>query len=135
MEGHYLMTVKLPYILLAMPFLLCLKETGYSDTLPFTSSLSTYAEPLSTDEIANLKSLFTKLIDAENRHDITAVKPLLWNSPATLFVAKTAVSYAGQTPLPKPFLIIMDWIRTRDGWRMASDIAIPVPPAGQDKSN
>ena len=41
------------------------------------------------------------------------------------------VAYAGQTPLPKPFIVIMDWIRTPDGWRMASDIALPIPPAPQ----
>jgi len=38
------------------------------------------------------------------------------------------VAYAGQTPVPKPFLMIMDWIRTPDGWKMATDIALPIPP-------
>jgi hypothetical protein len=38
------------------------------------------------------------------------------------------VAYAGQTPVPKPFLMIVDWIRTPDGWRMATDIALPIPP-------
>jgi hypothetical protein len=40
---------------------------------------------------------------------------------------KITVSYGGQTPVPKPFIIVMDWVRTREGWRMASDIALPVP--------
>ncbi len=39
------------------------------------------------------------------------------------------VAYAGQTPEPRPFLMILDWIRTPQGWRMASDIALPIPPA------
>jgi len=39
------------------------------------------------------------------------------------------VAYAGQTPVPKPFLMIVDWIRTPDGWKMATDIALPIPPA------
>ena len=39
------------------------------------------------------------------------------------------VAYAGQTPIPKPFLMIVEWIRTPAGWRMATDIALPVPPA------
>jgi hypothetical protein len=38
------------------------------------------------------------------------------------------VAYAGQTPVPKPFLMIVDWIRTPEGWKMATDIALPIPP-------
>jgi hypothetical protein len=143
-----------------------------------------YKEPLDATSIEELKTLFKTLIDAENDHNTEAVKPYVWDSPSTLFVAKTAtaaegnwagfwgkdvviahfhdlyqgsfhmepdyskekivgltpdvaeiyapvaitVSYAGQTPVPKPFLIIMDWIKTPEGWRMASDIALPVPP-------
>jgi hypothetical protein len=136
-------------------------------------------------ELEDVKSLFRQLIDAENRHDIAAVRPLVWVSPNTLFVAKTAtsaegnwagfwgtdivlqhlgelykagpfridpdysrekvvalsqdvaetyvpvnitVAYAGQTPAPKPFLMILEWVRTSDGWRMATDIALPIPP-------
>ncbi len=40
-----------------------------------------------------------------------------------------SVGYAGQTPVPKPFLMIVTWIRTRGGWKMATDIALPIPPA------
>jgi hypothetical protein len=125
----------------------------------------------------------------ENRHDLPAVKSLVWASPSALFVAKTAtaaegnwagfwgadvvldhlhqlyeagpfeidpdydkvkivglghdvaelyapvkiiVAYAGQTPKPKPFLMIINWIRTPGGWRMATDIALPIPPATKD---
>jgi len=39
-----------------------------------------------------------------------------------------SVAYAGQTPVPKPFIMILDWIRTPGGWRMATDIALPIPP-------
>jgi hypothetical protein len=39
------------------------------------------------------------------------------------------VAYAGQVPAPKPFLMILEWVRTPDGWRMATDIALPIPPA------
>jgi hypothetical protein len=42
---------------------------------------------------------------------------------------KITVAYAGQTPVPKPFLMIIDWVRTPEGWRMATDIALPIPPA------
>ena len=144
-----------------------------------------YIEPLDAATLGGVKSLFKQLIDAENNHDVAKVRPMVWNSPSTLFVAKTAtpaegnwagfwgidvvmqhfhdlyqgtfrmepdydkvkvvgltadvaetyapvnilVSYAGQTPAPKPFLIIMEWVKTKDGWRMATDIALPIPPA------
>ena len=144
-----------------------------------------FVEPLDADTLDELKALYKQLIDAENRHDLAAVKPLIWASPSTLFVAKTAtaaegnwagfwgmeivmqhfgelyagtfridpeypkekvvgltrdvaetyapvqitVAYGGQTPVPKPFLMILTWIRTPQGWRMATDVALPVPPA------
>lgn len=36
------------------------------------------------------------------------------------------VSYAGQDGTPKPFLMIINWIRD---WKVASEIILPVPPA------
>ena len=39
------------------------------------------------------------------------------------------VAYAGQSPVPKPFLVILEWVRTPQGWRMATDIALPIPPS------
>src|SRR5215813_5136554 len=143
---------------------------------------------LSADDLEALRALYRRLIDAENRHDIEAVRPIVWVSPDALFVAKTAtaaegnwagfwgtevvlqhltdlykagpfriepdydkekivalsqdvaetyvpvsitVTYGGQVPVPKPFLMILEWVRTDDGWRMATDIALPIPPAPQ----
>ncbi len=39
------------------------------------------------------------------------------------------VSYAGQDGTPKPFLIIIDWIKIAQEWKIASEILLPVPPA------
>lgn len=39
------------------------------------------------------------------------------------------VSYAGQDGTPKPFLLILNWIRVSDEWKIASEIILPVPPA------
>ena len=39
------------------------------------------------------------------------------------------VSYAGQDGKPRPFLIIIDWIKVADEWKIASEIILPVPPA------
>lgn len=141
---------------------------------------------LSEAALNEIRGLYRELIDAENRHDIAAVRRFVWDSPNALFVAKTAtaaegnwagfwgtevvlqhlddlykagpfriepdydkekivalthdvaetyvpvgitVAYAGQDPVPKPFLMILEWVRTPDGWRMATDIALPIPPA------
>jgi hypothetical protein len=144
------------------------------------------ADPLDAATLGEINAVYRTLIDAENRHDLAAVRALVWESPNTLFVAKTAtaaegnwagfwgtdvvmrkfsdlyqggvfvmapdytrvktvgltsqsaetyaplnisVAYAGQTPVPKPFLMIVTWVRTPGGWKMATDIALPIPPA------
>jgi hypothetical protein len=43
--------------------------------------------------------------------------------PATI-----TVSYAGQDGTPKPFLLILDWIKIGKDWKVASEIILPVPP-------
>ena len=141
------------------------------------------AIPLDAGTEQTIKTLYRNLIEAENRHDIQAVQPFVWNSSTAVFVAKTAtpaeggwagfwgadtmlehlrdiykgpfqiapeyeseketalskdvvqtyvpvkitVAYAGQMPVPKPFLMILEWVRTESGWKMATDIALPVP--------
>jgi len=127
-----------------------------------------------------IKSIYKNLIDGENRHDLSAVRELVWNSPSTLFVAKApvgwhgywgiddvmqhlhdmyqqpfridpiyekekvvfltpeiaetyapvqiSVAYGGQNPAPKPFVMVLLWIHTPTGWKMTTDIPIPVPP-------
>jgi hypothetical protein len=39
------------------------------------------------------------------------------------------VSYAGQDGTPKPFLMIIDWIKVAKDWKVASEIILPVPSA------
>lgn len=39
------------------------------------------------------------------------------------------VSYAGQDGTPKPFLMIVNWLRVGKDWEVASEIILPVPPA------
>jgi len=146
---------------------------------------ATAERSLGANDEAELKELYRRLIEAENRHDIAAVRSFIWNSPDALFVAKTAtaaegnwagfwgieivlqhlddlykagpfriepdydkekvvalsrdvaetyvpvsitVTYGGQDPVPKPFLMILEWVRTPDGWGIATDIALPIPP-------
>lgn len=44
------------------------------------------------------------------------------------------VSYAGQDGTPRPFLIIIDWIKVGRDWKIASEILLPVPSAPAAKS-
>jgi len=132
------------------------------------------------DKEQEIKRIYKQLIDAENKHDLPAVRELVWNSPSTQFVAKApvgwhgywgihdvmqhlhdmyqqpfridpiyeeekvvvitpeiaetyapvriTVAYGGQNPVPKPFVMVLIWIQTSQGWKMATDIPIPVPP-------
>jgi len=43
------------------------------------------------------------------------------------------VSYAGQDGTPKPFLMILNWIKVAGEWKIASEIILPVPPAPAGK--
>ena len=144
------------------------------------SSLTVGVYASGTDKEQELKRVYKKLIDEENRHDLVAVRKLVWDSPSTLFVAKApvgwrgywgiddvmqhlhdmyqtpfridpdyneekvvfitpevaetyapvriTVAYGGQNPVPKPFVMVLVWIKTAQGWRMTTDIPIPVPP-------
>lgn len=47
----------------------------------------------------------------------------------TYVPATISVAYASQSGTPKPFLMIIEWVRLKAGvWRMATDIALPIPP-------
>lgn len=63
-----------------------------------------FVEPLDADTLDELKALYKQLIDAENRHDLAAVRPLIWASPSTLFVAKTATESEVDDPKARPKL-------------------------------
>ena len=162
-------------------------STLASFSAPLADPQSNATQPLDEDTIAQINQLYRRLIDAENRHDLAAVRPMVWDSTSTLFVAKTAtaaegnwagfwgtdvvmqhfadlysgtfvmapdyarvktvglsrdvaltyaplnitVSYAGQAAVPKPFLMIVNWVRTESGWKLATDVALPIPPVPQ----
>jgi len=46
-----------------------------------------------------------------------------------------SVSYAGQDGTPKPFLMIINWIKVEKDWKIASEIILPVPPAPAIKAS
>jgi hypothetical protein len=39
------------------------------------------------------------------------------------------VSYAGQDGTPKPFLMIIEWIKVAKKWKIAPENILPVPPS------
>jgi hypothetical protein len=43
------------------------------------------------------------------------------------------VSYAGQDGTPKPFLMLIDWIKIGREWKIASEVILPVPPVAAGK--
>ena len=59
------------------------------------SSLTVGLYASGTDKEQELKRAYKELIDDENRHDLVAVRKLVWDSPSTLFVAKAPVGWHG----------------------------------------
>lgn len=43
------------------------------------------------------------------------------------------VSFAGQDGTPRPFLMIINWLRVGEDWKVASEIILPVPSAPAPK--
>lgn len=46
----------------------------------------------------------------------------------TYVPVQITVAYGGQNPVPKPFVMVLIWTKTQEGWKMTTDIPIPVPP-------
>lgn len=65
------------------------------------------------------------------RTDLSQLKVVgLTSEAAESYAPMTiAVSYAGQDGTPKPFLMIINWIKVAEDWKVASEIILPVPPA------
>jgi len=142
-------------------------------------------DPLDAQNLDEIRSEFSRLMELANRHDLHALHDMFWHSPSVLLVAKSAVpsdgnwagfwgndavdrklhdiaasgpvvlrpdlsklrvvvltsdvaqsyvplsitvSYAGQDRTPKPFLMIIEWIKVGSDWKIASEIILPVPP-------
>lgn len=150
-----------------------------------SAALAAAKDGLNAATVATIKTRFSQLMDLANRHDITAIHEMFWQSPSALLVAKSTVpsegwagfwgndaidrklhdiaasgpvvlapdlsklrvvgltrelaesyvpvtitvSYAGQDGTPKPFLMIVDWLKVGTDWKIASEIILPIPPA------
>lgn len=47
---------------------------------------------------------------------------------AETYVPVNITAVYGGFPKPAPFIMVLVWIKSPDGWKMATDIPIPVPP-------
>jgi hypothetical protein len=157
-----------------------------SSSIP-AGAQSGYRPPLTNATLDELKVLYRKLIDAENVHDLPAVKSMLFSAPVSLFISRTepvakgdwggywgtasivehfgalysgtfridpdyaqervvgltsdvaetyapvtiTSGYGGKAPVARRFLMVLEWVKTSDGWRVATDIPLPIPPAPQ----
>ena len=52
----------------------------------------------------------------------------LTSDVAETYVPVKITAVYGGYPKPAPFIMVLLWIKTGDGWKMATDIPIPVPP-------
>jgi ketosteroid isomerase-like protein len=155
-------------------------KQGKTILLACAALILKHAAVAHTPHEQEVKRIYKDLIDAENKHDLSAVRAMIWNSASTLFVAKApvgwhgywgvddvmqhlremyqlpfridpiyeeervvfitpdvaetyapvkiTVAYGGQNPVPKPFIMVLLWIKTSKGWKMTTDIPIPIPP-------
>ena len=59
-----------------------------------------------------------------SREKVVAIEP----DVAEVYVPlNISVSYAGQPGTPQPFLMIVTWVKRQGQWKMATDIAVPIP--------
>jgi ketosteroid isomerase-like protein len=163
--------------------LVALVIAGWSllgSTLVFASSVET--TKIGSKDAETLRSLFKDLIEAENRHDLKAVRSFLVASPDSLFISKTepltkgdwgpywgaeqvmghfqslyksvfridpdysslkivgltpdvaelyvpiviTTDYSFTEPKPTAARMVLVWLKTSRGWKMATDIPLPV---------
>jgi hypothetical protein len=172
-------------LLRAIKFVLLL--TAMIAVASVAGAKTVYTPPLSDRTLDDLKVLYRKLIDAENVHDLVAVKSMLLASPVSLFISRTepvskgdwggywgtdsivqhfgalysgtfridpdyaeervvgltsdvaetyapvtiTSGYGGQAAVARRFLMVLEWVKTPAGWRVATDIPLPIPPAPQ----
>ena len=74
-------------LLRAIKFVLLL--TAMIAVASVAGAKTVYTPPLSDRTLDDLKVLYRKLIDAENVHDLAAVKSMLLASPVSLFISRT----------------------------------------------
>jgi hypothetical protein len=79
--------------------------------------------------VAHLQDLFVGTFRIDPDYSKEKIALLAPTVAETYVPVDISVAYAGQSGTPKPFLMIIEWVRLPSGhWKMATDIALPVPP-------
>jgi hypothetical protein len=79
--------------------------------------------------VAHLQDLFAGTFRIDPDYSKEKIALLAPTVAETYVPVDISVAYAGQSGTPKPFLMIIEWVRLPSGdWKMATDIALPVPP-------
>jgi hypothetical protein len=78
--------------------------------------------------VEHLQDLFAGTFRIDPDYSKERIAFLAPSIAETYVPVSISVAYAGQSGTPKPFLMIIEWVRLKSGvWRMATDIALPVP--------
>ncbi len=83
----------------------------------------------SDNVIAHLNELYQGTFTMTPDYSGEKVVLLSHDVAQTYAPLQISVGYAGQSGTPKPFLMIVEWVRDEGEWKMATDIALPIPPA------
>jgi hypothetical protein len=79
--------------------------------------------------VEHIQDLFAGTFRIEPDYSKEKIAFLAPEVAETYVPVNISVAYAGQSGMPKPFLMIIEWVRLPSGaWKMATDIALPVPP-------
>jgi hypothetical protein len=70
----------------------------------------------------------TTVFIGRSKGDCDFIKPDIAETYAPVDIS---VAYGGQNPVPRQFIMVLVWIHTAKGWKMTTDIPIPVPPDQQ----
>ena len=80
------------------------------------------------DVIQHLHDMYQTQFRIDPNYDEEKVVFITGDIAETYAPVRITVAYGGQNPVPKPFVMVLLWIKTEGGWKMTTDIPIPVPP-------
>jgi hypothetical protein len=78
--------------------------------------------------VAHLQELYAGTFRIDPDYSKEKIALLAPTVAETYVPVNISVAYAGQSGTPKPFLMIIEWVQIPSGgWKMATDIALPIP--------
>jgi hypothetical protein len=104
--------------------------------LALTLTLSIGRALAGTDD--DVKVVFDRFVVAQNAHNVSAVRDLLWDSPDFLWITRGAPIWGRDAALKRFEALYQGTqtlVKTAGGWRIASILPIPLPTPTPAKSN